>query len=130
MNEKIGKVLKEYRKKNALSIAEVAFALNHRYQMSVAEKTIYGWESNQAHPTSDMLVVLCDLYGIHDVVTAFGSGVNHEFPVSAEERILVECYRKNPGLQEAVRRVLGMTREMKRQNLLLSKKSSIVEENI
>ena len=32
--------------------------------LTVAEKTVYGWESNQAHPTSDVFVALCDIYKI------------------------------------------------------------------
>ena len=57
-NEKIGQALKKYRKKNAMSVPDVALKLRTEYNRKVAEKTIYGWESNQAHPTTDMFLTL------------------------------------------------------------------------
>ena len=43
-NEMIAKVLKKYRKNNKLTVNEVAELLNER-SLTVATKTIYGWES-------------------------------------------------------------------------------------
>lgn len=43
-NQKIAKVLKEYRKQNQLSVHDVALRLSQR-SLPVAEKTVYGWES-------------------------------------------------------------------------------------
>ena len=72
-NNKIGEMLKKYRKMNALSVGEVVLELQDRYGVSVAEKTVYGWESNQAHPTSDVFVALCDIYRINNITDVFNS---------------------------------------------------------
>ena len=47
-NEYIPRVLKEYRKRNQLSVNDVSILLRER-SMEVAPKTIYGWESGVSH---------------------------------------------------------------------------------
>ena len=49
-NDQIGIMLKNYRKMNDLTVSDVVIELNDKYGVRVAEKTVYGWESNQAHP--------------------------------------------------------------------------------
>ena len=51
-NDIIGEVLKKYRKANGLEVHDVAILLKERYGLDIADKTIYGWESNQAHPVT------------------------------------------------------------------------------
>ena len=58
-NENIPKVLKEYRKKNNLSVKDVSLMLEQR-SLNAAPKTIYGWESGQASPSADALLTLCE----------------------------------------------------------------------
>lgn len=62
-NQNIAKVLKEYRKRNHLSVNDVSILLEDR-SFTAAPKTIYGWESGQANPSADILLTLCDLYNI------------------------------------------------------------------
>lgn len=111
-NDKIGEVLKRYRKQNQMSVTEVAIELQKRYHQNVAEKTIYGWESNQAHPTSDMFLHLCDLYRINNLNEAFGNekiSRKAEFRITSEERSLIEHFRlQPPALQDAIKRALNM----------------------
>ena len=111
-NNRIGEVLKKYRKQNSLSVTDVMILLQERYQLSVAEKTIYGWESNQAHPTTDTFVALCEIYKIRNLSETFSvPSKGHkpkEFLISAEERLIIENYRKYPELQDAVKRLLNM----------------------
>lgn len=108
-NEQIGKVLKKYRKLNALSVDDVILELSEKYGVNVAEKTVYGWESNQSSPTSPMLIALCDIYKINNITELFTEVADQKgFFITAEERQLVENYRKNPHLQEAVRLILGL----------------------
>lgn len=45
-NQNIAKVLKEYRKRNHLSVNDVSILLEDR-SFTAAPKTIYGWESGQ-----------------------------------------------------------------------------------
>ena len=58
-NQNIAKVLKEYRKRNHLSVNDVSILLEDR-SFTAAPKTIYGWESGQANPSADILLTLCD----------------------------------------------------------------------
>lgn len=111
-NNKIGEGLKRYRRQNQMTVNEVSIELQKRYHLDVAEKTIYGWESNQAHPTSDMFLLLCELYHITNVNEAFGNEKlvrKGEFRINSEERSLIEHYRAQPPtLQNAVKRILKM----------------------
>lgn len=104
-NEMIAKVLKEYRKNNNLSVRQVAEILENK-SMSVAEKTIYGWESGQAQPDADTLLVLCEIYNIDDILGTFGYSNTKSFHITNHEKELIEKYRKHPELQKAVDKLL------------------------
>ena len=69
-NDKIGDVLKYYRRLNKLSVVEVADMLVE-YNIHVKPKTIYGWESNQNPPSADKFLVLCYIYKIPDINSSF-----------------------------------------------------------
>ncbi len=107
-NNKIGEMLKKYRKLNALSIGDVVVELHDKYGVNVAEKTVYGWESNQAHPTSDVFVALCDIYRINNINDIFNSDEPKGFHITSEERKLIEHYREYPEMQSVVRKLLNM----------------------
>ena len=107
-NNQIGVMLKKYRKMNALSVNDVVVELHDKYGVNVAEKTVYGWESNQAHPTSDVFVALCDIYKINNISDVFNSKEPKGFPITAEERQLIENYRQHPEMQGAVRKILNI----------------------
>ena len=108
-NNQIGIMLKKYRKLNALSIHDVVVELEEKYGVTVADKTVYGWESNQAHPTSDVFVALCDIYKINNISDIFNSKEPKGFPISSEERQLIENYRKHPEVQSVIRKILNMS---------------------
>ena len=108
-NEQIGKILKRYRKMNMLSVNDVSVELSEKYGVIVAEKTIYGWESSQAHPTAPMLIALCDIYKINNITEAFSeTAENKSFPITREERHLIEQYRRNESLQPVIRKILDI----------------------
>lgn len=107
-NNQIGVMLKKYRKMNALSVNDVVVQLQDKYGVNVAEKTVYGWESNQAHPTSDVFVALCDIYKINNISDIFNSKEPKGFPISSEERQLIENYRQHPEVQSVIRKILSM----------------------
>ena len=108
-NDQIGVMLKKYRKINALSVSDVVVELHDKYGFEVAEKTVYGWESNQAHPTSDVFVALCDIYKINNISDIFNSREPKGFPITAEERQIIENYRQYPEMQYVIRKLLNMT---------------------
>lgn len=108
-NDYIPQILKEYRKKNNLSVSDVSILLRDR-SYTVAPKTIYGWESGQANPSADMLLTLCEMYNITDVLSVFGYKKDGEsFYVSPSERALIESYRKHPDMQKAVNKLLDLS---------------------
>lgn len=107
-NEKISRVLKEYRKRNQFTVNEVSLMLHER-SLEVAPKTIYGWESAQANPSADTLLTLCEMYHITDVLSVFGYAEDRSyFHVTASERALIEAYRSHPEFQSAVNKLLGL----------------------
>ena len=117
LNEKIGEVLKYYRKLNKWSVADVTVKLKEEFNLEVAEKTIYGWESNQCHPTSDTFLSLCELYRIHNLQdTFFSDQKKKDFKISSDEVQLIKYYRANPSLQEAIQRMLNMPVNSKETN--------------
>lgn len=108
-NEQIGKMLKKYRKLNRLSVSDVTFLLAEQYGLTVAEKTIYGWESNQAHPTTATFVALCDIYKINGISDIFSDTIETKgFPITTDERTLLEQYRNKPHLQSVIKKILDL----------------------
>ena len=71
--EEIAKVLKESRQRAGLSAKEVIEKLR-LHDIKVSPKTLYGWESGHSQPNADTLLLLCDIYGIDDILRAFGYG--------------------------------------------------------
>lgn len=110
-NNKIGEFLKTYRKINRWTVEDVSVKLKELYGLNIAEKTIYGWESNQAHPTCDTFVSLCEMYHITNITDTFSSNdskKNKDFIITPEERLIIEQFRKSPEMQDAVRKLLGL----------------------
>lgn len=59
-NIQIGAALKTMRKNRGWTIHDVVVQLNDLYNIAVAEKTVYGWESDQAYPRTETLLLLCE----------------------------------------------------------------------
>ena len=106
-NENIAKILKEYRKRNQLSVNDVSIQLQDK-SLSVAPKTIYGWESGQTQPDADTLLILCEIYTINDILGTFGYNDSSEIVLTKFEEKLIRQYRKHPEMQDAVKRLLGL----------------------
>ncbi len=108
-NELIGKMLREYRKQNNLTVKKVAEKLTE-HNHPVAGKTIYGWENGNTQPDADTLLLLCDLYNIENVLETFGYHTDDNVPVilNAKELELLSAYRNNLEMQDAVHRLLGI----------------------
>ena len=123
-NQNIAKVLKEYRKRNHLSVNDVSILLEDR-SFTAAPKTIYGWESGQANPSADILLTLCDLYNITDILEAFGYDSNENFHVTPSERTIIEAYRAHPEMHEAVKEVSHPKQHSSGTNTTAAPKPSI-----
>lgn len=106
-NEMIAKVLKEVRKQNALSVKDVVYKLQDK-NLSVAEKTVYGWESGQSQPDADTLLLLCEIYNIEDILGTFGYNETPSLQITNFERKLIFNLRQHPEMLDAVKKLLDM----------------------
>ena len=93
-NIQIGAALKTMRKNRGWTIHDVVVQLNDLYNIAVAEKTVYGWESDQAYPRTETLLLLCELYQ-SDTFTGnlLHIPADKSFPITADERHVIEMYR-------------------------------------
>ena len=108
-NERIGAILRYYRKVNNLSVADVVKKLE-REDTIVAEKTIYGWENSQTQPDADNLLKLCKIYHIDDVLSSFEYLPTETTPIRLtefEER-LIKRYRDKPEYHNAIKKLLDL----------------------
>ena len=96
MPKEIGKTLKEFRISSKISVKEISDRLTQKgYKAS--ESTIYSWENGNSSPTPGALLEMCDIYGIKDILRAFGyDGYNEDGSIrlTMYEIELVEKYRK------------------------------------
>ena len=67
---------------------------NQGYKAS--QKTVYSWENGNSKPDIEILMKLCDIYGIRDVLGAFGYNgykENRSLQLNMKEVDMVEKYR-------------------------------------
>lgn len=69
---KIGEKLKQARISAGYKVQEVSAALKAAGYDKASVKTVYSWESGNSQPSPDYFLKLCDLYGISDILGAFG----------------------------------------------------------
>lgn len=68
MPSKISAILKSKRKSLKLSVKEVVTLLAEN-GISIADKTLYGWENGVRQPDADTFITLCKIYGINSFTT-------------------------------------------------------------
>lgn len=106
-NMQIGDTLKKYRKMRGWKVMDVVVKLHELYGVNIAEKTVYGWESDQSLPRSETLLMLCELYQIDRLSQGLTIPPSFsDFPITQDEMELIKKYRKHPELQKVVHRVL------------------------
>ena len=129
-NPKIAVMLKQYRKLRNFTVQQVVDILAE-YGYHFAPKTIYGWENGATQPDADTLMFLCELYEIKDVLSTFGyrEVIENPFNLSSLENELIEKFRSNSRMQEAVMKLLDVN--PKKINYLEPKKklSAAAEES-
>lgn len=95
MNKGIGKILKESRISSGISVKEISDLLvNKGYKAS--ESTIYSWENENSQPTPGAFLVMCDAYGIKNILTTFGyNGYKEDgsIQLNMKEIDIIEKYR-------------------------------------
>jgi transcriptional regulator with XRE-family HTH domain len=107
----IAKKLKELRQKSGLTADEVGGKIGK------SGKTVNAWENNRGQPDADTLIMLCDIYDVDDILKEFRENKikNQSFHLSEHEKELIIAYRSNPGMQEAVDTLLGVSSECQKQ---------------
>lgn len=106
--EFIAQKLKEYRKKNGVSINDVA----NRFGKSV--KTIYAWETGRGQPDADTLIQLCLLYGISSFSILhedIASNVTEDISLNKTEKNIISDFRSlSPKGQEYILQTIQMAK--------------------
>ncbi len=91
----IGSVLRESRIKSKMTVEQVSNVLTEQgYKAS--QKTVYSWENGNSRPDIEILMKLCDLYGIKDILKTFGyNGYKEDgsLQLNMKEVDMVEKYR-------------------------------------
>ena len=83
MIKNIGDTLKETRKTAGKSVKEVSMMLRSK-GFRAGENTVYSWENNNSQPSPDILLILCDYYGIKDILSEFGISEAQKTPSTSE----------------------------------------------
>jgi transcriptional regulator with XRE-family HTH domain len=116
LDENFGKSLRRKRKSMGLSIAMVCEILKRDYGMTVAEKTIYGWENGTCYPPLEKFYVLCQIYNISNIFEMSGEKNKDKFALYPEEKQIILSYRRNIELQYAVRKLLDIKTNTGKEN--------------
>lgn len=92
---KIGNTLKESRLNAKMTVREISDILT-KQGYKASEKTIYSWESGNSRPDVEILMKLCDIYGIKDILKTFGyDGYKEDgtIQLNMKELDIIEKYR-------------------------------------
>lgn len=101
--ETIAKALKRLREKSGLTATQVGEILGK------SGKTVNAWENNRGQPDAETLMLLCDIYGVADILAEFREEPAEEpILLSEHEKKLVTAYRNKPEMQPAVDKLLGV----------------------
>lgn len=91
----IGSVLRESRINSKMTVEQVSKILTEQgYKAS--QKTVYSWENGNSRPDIEILMKLCDIYGIKDILKTFGyDGYKEDgsLQLNMKEVDMVEKYR-------------------------------------
>lgn len=100
MKYEIGSRIRNYRHAAGMSQKELA------KKLGVSNSRVSNWEQGVNRPDTDMLVKLCDALSVTPSELLGVVLVSDDY--SSEEHELILAYRQNPGMQKAVRTLLGL----------------------
>lgn len=69
--KEIGAKLREYRKKCGLDAKDVSNRLLNQFNITLADKSLYNYETGRTSPTPNVLLALCSIYGVRDILCEF-----------------------------------------------------------
>lgn len=91
----IGSVLRESRLNSRMTVEQVSKILT-KQGYKASQKTVYSWENGNSRPDIEILMKLCDIYGIKDILGTFGyDGYKEDgsLQLNMKEVDMVEKYR-------------------------------------
>lgn len=100
--EYIARTLKKLRENSGYTADQVG------RMVGKSGKTVNAWENNRGQPDAELLMQLCDIYGVSDVLAEFQEDKIGNMVLTEKEKILISHYRANPQMQSAVDRLLGI----------------------
>lgn len=89
---KIGNKLRELREKNNLTVKDVVNELK-KFDITISEKTLYGYESGKNSTNADMFLALCQIYNCKNVIGEFSDSAD-EILFTNDEWNIIEKIRK------------------------------------
>lgn len=125
---KIGNKLRELREKSGLTVKDVINELR-RFDITISEKTLYGYESGKNSTNADMFLALCQIYNCKNVIGEFSDSAD-EILFTNDEWNIIEKMRGIDGYgRETI--CMMLDREVERAKRLNEERRSktIVELN-
>ena len=107
MTRNIGTKLKEYRTKANMTVKEVSDYLT-AMDYKAGEKTVYSWESGNSQPTPDILLNMCILYGIENVLEAFGYDHDDSLSKDKLDQVITAYTEASEPIRQAVDKLLDI----------------------
>lgn len=124
--ENIGIKLKEIRESKKMSRKNVADKLKER-GINISDKTLYGYEVGRTAANADMLLALCDIYGVKDILGTFYDAepsIDKEVLLNPSEQEFIKKFRQidNIGQENILKQLdseIGYTRLREYANTML-----------
>lgn len=97
--KEVGATLRAARLKSKKTVQNASDILKS-HGIKAEPKTLYSWESGNSQPAPDALLLLCELYGISDILSVFGYKNENSLAISGEgkltesEQIFLLAYRR------------------------------------
>ena len=83
MKSTVGETLRKCRVASGKSVREMSELLTSN-GFKASEKTIYSWENGNSQPNPDALLVMCQAYGVKDVLGTFGYAPQKPTTIAAD----------------------------------------------
>lgn len=98
--------LKDFRIQAGLTINDVG------EKIGKSGKTVSAWECGRGQPDADMLLTLCELYGVGSIAEFYGEPLPSLALSEAEKRLLAMFRELNPQGQDYIFQTLGMATQV------------------
>ena len=98
--------LKEFRTRAGLTINEAG------ERIGKSGKTVSAWECGRGQPDADMLLILCELYGVGSIAEFYGEQ-QPAFSLTSDEMRLLAAYRElNQQGKEYIMQTISMAEQV------------------